>query len=168
MQRAEGKSHARGETVGAADGQVQRHQPNHREVYLKPRRTNAFESQSQDKIKVQEWTAVCTFCIFRYCMRVSKILPEPRPWFKIKTHSVLNLVEKVAEHRDDVEEHDAEAQRHRGEVAEDGLRGDHVEAVLHGQVGDQPAVVVSHRPTDGVYHRGLHVDGWNVQLESVD
>ena len=35
MQRAERESHAGGEAVGVSDGQVQRHQPYHREVDLK-------------------------------------------------------------------------------------------------------------------------------------
>ena len=71
------------------------------------------------------------------------------------SYPILNLVEKVAEHGDDVDENDAEAQDDGGEVAEYRLRGDHVEAVLHGEEGDQ-AAVVCHRAAEGVDQGGLH------------
>ena len=80
------------------------------------------------------------------------------------SYSILNLVEEVAEHGDDVDEDDAESQDDGGEVAEDGLRGDHVEAVLHCRERHQ-AAAVSHCAADGVYDGGLHFNGRYVHLQ---
>ena len=80
------------------------------------------------------------------------------------THPVLDLVKKVSQHDDDVKEDDAEPDRHRREVAEDGGGGDFVEAVLHGQVGDH-ARVVGHRPAEYIHHLALHFDGRQVNLK---